>query len=105
MRKPQSYPNTVGDTRILLRDEYNIPDSLIPTNNAAHFRALEDYQLLDARSEKILDEVVATTARLTALAERTAPTNGPVQLTTAVAEEAEGTVIIDQFMAASLKRA
>ena len=60
---------------------------------------------MDARSEKILDEVVAATARLTALAERTAPTNGPVQLTTAVAEEAEGTVIIDQFVAASLKRA
>ena len=102
MRKPQSYLNTVGYTRILLRDEYNIPDSLIPANDAARLRALEDYQLLDARSEKILDEVVAASARLTALA---APTNGPVQLTTAVAEEAEGTVIIDQFVAASLKRA
>ena len=46
--------------------------------------------------------MVAASARLTALAERT---NGPVQLTTAVAHEAEGTVIIDQFVAASLKRA
>ena len=47
---------------------------------------------------------MTTTARLIALAERTAPTNGPVQLTTAVAEEAEGTVIMDQFVAATLKR-
>ena len=104
MRKPQSYPNTVGDTRILLRDEYNIPDSLIPTNNAARLRALEDYQLPDARSEKILDEVVAATVRLTALAERPTPTNGLVQLMAAVAQEAEGIVIIDQFVAAALKR-
>lgn len=64
MRKPQSYLNTVGYTRILLRDEYNIPDSLIPTNDAARLRVLEDYPLLDARSEKILDAVVAATARL-----------------------------------------
>ena len=42
MRKPQSYLNTVGYTRILLRDEYNIPDSLIPANDAARLRALED---------------------------------------------------------------
>ena len=105
MRNPQSYINTVGYTRILLRDEYNIPDFLIPANDAARLRALEDYKLLDARNEKILDEVVAATARLNALAKRTAPTNGPVQLTTAVAQEAEGTVIIDQFVAASLKRA
>ena len=102
MRKPQSYLNTVGYTRILIRDEYNIPNSLIPANDAARLRALKDYQLLDARSEKILDEVVAASARLTALAKRT---NGPVQLTATVAEEAEGTVIIDQFVAASLKRA
>ena len=54
MRKPQSYLNTVGYTRILLRDEYNIPDSLIPTNNAARLRALEDYQLLDTHGGKIL---------------------------------------------------
>ena len=56
MRKPQSYLNTVGYTRILLRDEYNIPDSLIPTNDAARLRALEDYPLLDARSEKFLTQ-------------------------------------------------
>ena len=103
MRKPQSYLNTVGYTRILLRDEYNIPDSLIPANDAARLRALEDYQLPDARSEKILDEVVAVTAHLTALAERTVTTNSPVQLTSAVAQEAEGIVIIDQFVAATLK--
>ena len=103
MRKPQSYLNTVGYTRILLRDEYNIPDSLIPANNAARLRALEDYQLLETRSEKILDEVVAATARLTALAERTVTTNSSVQLTSAVAQEAEGIVIIDQFVAAALK--
>lgn len=33
-------------------------------NNAARLRALEDYQLLDARSEKILDKMVTATARL-----------------------------------------
>ena len=104
MRKPQSYLNTVGYTRILLRVEYDIPNSLIPTNDAARLRALEDYQLLDARSEKILDEVVAVTAHLTALAERPTPTNGLVQLMAAVAQEAEGIVIIDQFVAATLKR-
>ena len=48
--------------------------------------------------------MVAATARLTALAERTVPTNGPVQLTAAVAQEAKGIVIIDQFVAATLKR-
>ena len=40
------------------------PTSLIPANDAARLRALEGYQLLDANSEKILDEVVAATARL-----------------------------------------
>ena len=54
MRKPQSYLNTVGYTRILLRDEYNIPDSLIPANDAARLPALEDYQLLDTHGEKNL---------------------------------------------------
>ncbi|UOQ99168.1 GAF domain-containing protein [Hymenobacter sp. 5317J-9] len=38
--------------------------SLIPANDDARLRALDRYQLLDARSEKILDDVVATTARL-----------------------------------------
>ncbi|WP_460549403.1 GAF domain-containing protein [Hymenobacter daeguensis] len=41
-----------------------IPTSLIPANDADRLRALEGYQLLDARSEKVLDEVVAATARL-----------------------------------------
>ena len=77
MRKPQSYLNTVGYSRILLRDEYNIPDSLIPTNDAARLHALEDYPLLETRSEKILNAVVAATARLTALAERTVPPTAP----------------------------
>ena len=54
MREPQSYLNTVGCTRILLRDEYSIPDFLIPTNDAARLRALEDYQLLDTYGGKIL---------------------------------------------------
>ena len=49
--------------------------------------------------------MVAATAHLTVLAKRTVPTNGHVQLTAAVAQEAEGIVIIDQFVAASLKRA
>ncbi|GAC1598166.1 MAG: hypothetical protein NVS3B25_23840 [Hymenobacter sp.] len=40
------------------------PSSLIPANDAARLRALEGYHLLDARSEKVLDEVVAATARL-----------------------------------------
>lgn len=40
------------------------PTSLIPANDDARLRALEGYQLLDARSEKVLDEVVAATARL-----------------------------------------
>ena len=40
------------------------PASLIPANDAARLRALEGYQLLDARSEKVLDDVVAATARL-----------------------------------------
>jgi GAF domain-containing protein len=38
--------------------------SLIPANDAARLQALEGYQLLDARSEKVLDDVVAATARL-----------------------------------------
>ena len=38
--------------------------SLIPADDAARLRALERYQLLDARNEKVLDEVVAATARL-----------------------------------------
>lgn len=42
----------------------DIPTSLIPANDADRLRALEGYQLLDARSEKVLDEVVAATARL-----------------------------------------
>ena len=40
------------------------PDSLIPANDAARLRALDGYQLLDARSERVLDDVVAATARL-----------------------------------------
>jgi GAF domain-containing protein len=42
----------------------DLPISLIPANDAARLHALESYQLLDARSEKVLDEVVAATARL-----------------------------------------
>ena len=38
--------------------------SLIPANDAARLHALEGYQLLDARSEKVLDDVVAATAQL-----------------------------------------
>jgi GAF domain-containing protein len=38
--------------------------SLIPANDAARLQALEGYHLLDARSEKVLDDVVAATARL-----------------------------------------
>ena len=41
-----------------------IPNSLLPANDAARLQALEGYQLLDARSEKVLDDVVAATARL-----------------------------------------
>ena len=41
-----------------------LPDSLIPADDAARLQALECYQLLDARSEKVLDEEVAATARL-----------------------------------------
>ena len=40
------------------------PTSLIPADDAARLHALEGYQLLDARSEKVLDEVVAAAARL-----------------------------------------
>ncbi|WP_125932576.1 hypothetical protein [Hymenobacter glacialis] len=42
----------------------NTPSSLIPADDAARLHALERYQLLDARSEKVLDEIVAATARL-----------------------------------------
>ncbi|MFC6224125.1 GAF domain-containing protein [Hymenobacter artigasi] len=38
--------------------------SLIPANDEARLHALEGYHLLDARSEKVLDDVVAATARL-----------------------------------------
>jgi GAF domain-containing protein len=38
--------------------------SLIPADEEARVRALDRYQLLDARSEKVLDDVVAATARL-----------------------------------------
>lgn len=41
-----------------------LPPSLIPDDDPARRRALDRYQLLDARREAILDEVVATTARL-----------------------------------------
>ena len=40
------------------------PTPLIPANDAARLQTLERYQLLDARSEKVLDDVVAATARL-----------------------------------------
>ncbi|WP_460504186.1 GAF domain-containing protein, partial [Hymenobacter agri] len=40
------------------------PISLIPANDPARLQTLERYQLLDARSEKVLDDVVAATARL-----------------------------------------
>ncbi len=42
----------------------SIPASLIPADDAARLQALARYQLLDARSEKVLDDVVAATARL-----------------------------------------
>ncbi|GAB3302381.1 GAF domain-containing protein [Hymenobacter humi] len=42
----------------------SIPASLIPANDAARLQALERYQLLDARSEKVLDDVVAAAAQL-----------------------------------------
>ena len=41
-----------------------LPASLLPPDDPARRRALDRYQLLDARREAILDEVVATTARL-----------------------------------------
>ena len=40
------------------------PNSLIPANDPARLHALERYQLLDARNEKVLDDVVAASARL-----------------------------------------
>jgi GAF domain-containing protein len=39
-------------------------NSLLPANDEARLRSLDRYQLLDARSEKVLDDVVATTASL-----------------------------------------
>lgn len=42
----------------------SLPNTLLPVNDAARLHALERYQLLDARSEKVLDEVVAATAQL-----------------------------------------
>ncbi|MDQ2772486.1 MAG: GAF domain-containing protein [Bacteroidota bacterium] len=41
-----------------------LPPSLLPADDAARLRALGRYQLLDARREAILDEVVAIAARL-----------------------------------------
>ena len=41
-----------------------LPASLIPADDPARLRTLSRYQLLDARREAILDEVVATTAQL-----------------------------------------
>ncbi|MBO2011484.1 GAF domain-containing protein [Hymenobacter negativus] len=41
-----------------------LPISLLPANDADRLKALERYQLLDARREQILDDVVAATARL-----------------------------------------
>lgn len=41
-----------------------LPPSLLPADDPARLRALSRYQLLDARREAILDEVVAATARL-----------------------------------------
>ncbi|WP_157781025.1 GAF domain-containing protein [Hymenobacter sedentarius] len=40
------------------------PTSLIPANDVSRLAALERYQLLDARSEKVLDELVAAAAKL-----------------------------------------
>jgi hypothetical protein len=42
----------------------SISASLIPANDAARLQALERYQLLDARSEKVLDDVVSAAAQL-----------------------------------------
>lgn len=39
-------------------------DSLIPANDVARLEALKHYQVLDARSEQVLDEVVAVAARI-----------------------------------------
>ena len=50
--------------RLALSSSSLSPDSLIPANDAARLLALERYQLLDARSEQVLDDVVAATARL-----------------------------------------
>lgn len=42
----------------------NLPPSLLPADDPDRLRALARYELLDARRETILDDVVATTARL-----------------------------------------
>jgi hypothetical protein len=42
----------------------SLPNPLIPADDAARLDALARYQLLDARREKVLDDVVAATARL-----------------------------------------
>lgn len=41
-----------------------LPATLLPADDAARLHALERYQLLEAHREKVLDEVVAITARL-----------------------------------------
>ena len=41
-----------------------LPPSLLPADDPARLQALDRYQLLDARREAILDEVIAATARL-----------------------------------------
>lgn len=42
----------------------SLPHLLTPADDPARLRALDRYQLLDARREQILDDVVAATARL-----------------------------------------
>jgi hypothetical protein len=42
----------------------SLPNFLLPADDEARLRALERYQVLDARREKILDDVVAATAQL-----------------------------------------
>lgn len=42
----------------------SLPNSLLPANDTARLNALGRYRLLDARREKVLDDVVAATARL-----------------------------------------
>jgi GAF domain-containing protein len=61
-----------------------LPPSLLPANDPDRLRALDRYQLLDARREAILDEVVATNAMLSIVEETTvllkAPYNLPADL-------------------------